>query len=308
MDEQLDVAGAAAARHHVRVQAVGEVDDLLLALAQRAFRFLHVGQIHDLNLADQNRVRRFGLETAASADQLACRAHGCDDRRLFDDHRHDVLLIVDDQVHAEPERHAHDADDVLDHLVGGVEIERMLARGEGAEIRSIDEPALVHGPHALFDAQLVELGYAPSVATHALPPRAVLCHQKAVLGQRDVDHSKTPIPNRFPESVEPSQVVRAGEPKVAAPGPADLVRDAVAPCLGVDLTMLGRDDLRTDRVTQAPARRGHRPRTLRATPQRHRSEGLEPLPLPAPSNRLPAPPPPAAALGATPGSAQPTRA
>ena len=75
MDEQLDVAGAAAARHHVRVQAVGEVDDLLLALAQRLLRLLHVGQIHDLNLADQNRVRRFGLETAARADQLACGAH-----------------------------------------------------------------------------------------------------------------------------------------------------------------------------------------------------------------------------------------
>jgi hypothetical protein len=32
MDAHFDVLGAAAARHHLRMQAVGEVQDLLLAL------------------------------------------------------------------------------------------------------------------------------------------------------------------------------------------------------------------------------------------------------------------------------------
>ena len=146
-----------------------EVDDLLLAVAQRVLRLLDVRQVHDLDLADQDRIRRFGLEAAAVAHELARRAERRDDRRLLDDHRHDVLLVVDDEVQAEPERQAHDADDVLDHLVGGVEIERVLAGGERAEIRRVDEPALVHEPDALFDAQLVELGNSHAVAAHAAP-------------------------------------------------------------------------------------------------------------------------------------------
>ena len=170
VNEQLDVARAATARHHVRVQAVGEIDDLLLALAQGLLRLLHVRQIHDLDLTDQNRIGRFGFETAAGTDQLGGRTQRRDDRRLLDDHRHDVVLVVDDEVHAEPERHAHHADDVLDHLVGGVEIEGVLPGSESAEIRRVDEPALVHGTDALFDAQLVELGYAPAITAHACHP------------------------------------------------------------------------------------------------------------------------------------------
>ena len=47
---------------------------------------------------------------------------------------HDVFALVDDEVHAETERQPHDADDVLDHLVGGGEIERVAARRQRPEV------------------------------------------------------------------------------------------------------------------------------------------------------------------------------
>ncbi len=173
MHEELDVPRTAAARDHVRVEAVREVDDLAAAIAEPPLRSLHVGEVHDLDLADQDRVRRLGAETAVRADQLARRAERRDDRRLLDDHRHDVLLVVDHQVHAETERQAHHADHVLDHLVGGVELERVLARRERAEVGAVDQSALVHGANALLDAQFVEIGNPQPIAhAHRSPTLA----------------------------------------------------------------------------------------------------------------------------------------
>src|SRR5690606_5371995 len=84
----------------------------------------------------------------------------------LDDHRHDVLLAVDDEIHAEPERQAHDADDVLDHLVGGGDVERVAAGRERAKIGGGQQAALVHGAHPFLDAELVELGNSGSIRVH----------------------------------------------------------------------------------------------------------------------------------------------
>jgi hypothetical protein len=81
----------------------------------------------------------------------------------------------------------------------------------------------------------------------AATPRAALCYLKAVVGQRDIDHSKTPIPYRLTERTKRFVVRRASEPEVAAAGAADFVRDAMAARLGADLTVLGRDDVCSDR-------------------------------------------------------------
>ena len=124
------------------------------------------------------------------------------------------------------------------------------ARRERAEVRRIDEAALVDGANALFDGELVELGNAPLVAAHRCHPARVVCHLKAVVGQRDVDHSKTPIRYRFPECVEPFRVGRAREPEIAPAGAADLVRDAMAARFGADLAMLGRDEVHADRFPE----------------------------------------------------------
>ncbi len=76
------------------------------------------------------------------------------------------MAPVDEEVHSEPERHAHHADDVLDHTVGGGKIQRMPAGRQGAEIAVVQYPAIMHGAHALVDAELVKLGN----------PQPIICH------------------------------------------------------------------------------------------------------------------------------------
>jgi hypothetical protein len=77
-----------------------------------------------------------------------------------------------------------------------------------------------------------------------------LCYLKAVVGRRDIDHSKTPIPYRLTERTKRFDVGRASEPEVAAARAADFVRDAMAARLRADLTVLGRDDFRADRLSE----------------------------------------------------------
>jgi hypothetical protein len=74
------------------------------------------------------------------------------------------------------------------------------------------------------------------------------CHPKAVLGQRDVDHSKTPIPNRFPECLEPLRIRCARQTEVAAAGAAHFIGDSEPLRRGTDLTVLGRYDVHADRI------------------------------------------------------------
>ena len=83
------------------------------------------------------------------------------------------------------------ADDVLDHLVGGLEVERVLAGGERAEVRCVQQPPVVDGADPLFDAELVELGN-PQAITNSL--RTLLdarLDRETAGGDLDIDHSET---------------------------------------------------------------------------------------------------------------------
>ncbi len=53
-----------------------------------------------------------------------------DDRRFFDAQRHDVVAAVDQEIEREAERQTEHADDVLDHLVRGLDAQRVIAGGE----------------------------------------------------------------------------------------------------------------------------------------------------------------------------------
>src|SRR5882757_7235388 len=57
---------------------------------------------------------------------------------------------------------------MIDHLVGGVEIERVAPARQRPEIGRVDEAALVNRTHALFDTQLVELWNSGFVAGHGV--------------------------------------------------------------------------------------------------------------------------------------------
>ncbi len=222
MHEQLDVTSATAARHHVRMETVGEVDQVLLAVAQPLLRALHVRQVHDLDLADQDRIGGFCAEPAARADQLRGRAERRNHRRLLDHHGDNVLLVVDEQVHAETERQTHDADDVLDHLVGGFEIERMPPCREGAEIGCVDEAAFVDRTHALFHAQLVEIRNTRSVAAHGVVSRA-RCSTFRPVSARETLITRKPrsVTDRTNAASAPESIAHA-KPRSPPPAPLTL--------------------------------------------------------------------------------------
>jgi hypothetical protein len=78
--------------------------------------------------------------------------------------------------------------------------------------------------------------------------RGALLHYEAVPGQRDVDHSKTPIRYPLRECCERLGLRGARQTEIAPTGAADLVSDAKPPGLVTDLPMLGRDDLYPDRL------------------------------------------------------------
>ena len=62
--KQFDVARATAARHHLRMQTVRQADDLVAVRLQRRDRLQRIAHVDQLNLADQDRIRRAGLEAA----------------------------------------------------------------------------------------------------------------------------------------------------------------------------------------------------------------------------------------------------
>ena len=62
--EYLDVPGAASPRHHLGVQAVGQIENVLLALQQGLPGAWHVGNVNHLHLADEHRVGDLGAVAA----------------------------------------------------------------------------------------------------------------------------------------------------------------------------------------------------------------------------------------------------
>ena len=111
-----------------------------------------------LFLTDLDRIGARGGETAGGAGGLGGEAEGGDDRRLLHRERHHVILAVDQEVDAEADRHAHDADNVLDHGVGVAQVEDGLTVDESLVVLRRQQTAVAHRAHALLHRQLVERG------------------------------------------------------------------------------------------------------------------------------------------------------
>jgi hypothetical protein len=80
--------------------------------------------------------------------------------------------------------------------------------------------------------------------------RGALLHYEAVPGQRDVDHSKTPIRYSLRERCERLGFRATREAEIAPAGAANLVGNAKPARLVTDLAVLGRDDVYPDRFPQ----------------------------------------------------------
>ena len=94
-------------------QPVSRVED---ALADR----LRVGNANDLYLTDHHRVGGVGRDLPMVADKFCQMTGRGDDGGFLNRHGNQIILIIDEEVRRQTERHAEDADDVLDHLVGDV--------------------------------------------------------------------------------------------------------------------------------------------------------------------------------------------
>jgi hypothetical protein len=70
MNVQLNIPSAAAARHHIGVKAIGEIQNFAFVVEQCLAGLFDIAEVDDLYLAYQYRVCRFGLEAAAAADEL----------------------------------------------------------------------------------------------------------------------------------------------------------------------------------------------------------------------------------------------
>ena len=151
------------ARHHFRVQRIGEVQDFFLALQDCGLRLGNMRNFDDLDLADEDRVGAAGFEAARIANRLRCGGQRSDNRRFFDRQRHDVILAVHQEIQAQPSRQAHHADDVLDHLVGGIDIEHRLAAGQGLVVVLGEQAALAHHADTVFHRHLVETGNSRTI-------------------------------------------------------------------------------------------------------------------------------------------------
>ena len=121
--EDLDAAGTAAASHHVRMPAVGQLHEFLTACEQVGPGALRVGNVDDLDLADQKRLVGDARKTAGLAHEPCRGTDRRDDRGLLDHHGNQVVAAVDLEIQAESHRQREHADDVLDQPVGGGHVE-----------------------------------------------------------------------------------------------------------------------------------------------------------------------------------------
>ncbi len=144
-----NVHRTAAAGHHARVQAVGESQYFLALRQDCADRQIHVRDLDDLDLADEDWRRGGGLIAATAARQLGRGAQRRDDRRFLHHQWHHVVAAVDEKIQPQPDRQAEYADDVLDHLVGAVDVQGGLAAGQFRQVGVREQAALVHGAHPL---------------------------------------------------------------------------------------------------------------------------------------------------------------
>ena len=194
--EQLDVARAAAARDHVRVKAVREVEDLLLAIAQRVLR-----------AAPCRAGSRPG--SGRSGSDPSPRARKPPDART--------------SLRREPSAATTDGSSTTIGTTYSLPLTRkFMPRPSGrpmtpttfsiilsAASRSsvclplasarksvvLSRPRSCTSAHPFLDAQLVELGNAQAVRTH-LASSPTLVDNKAVLGQAEIDHSKSLVDPR----------------------------------------------------------------------------------------------------------------
>ncbi len=156
--EILDTFRATAALLQFRLQAVCQDEYFVLCGVQLLNHGIRVLDLDDLDLSNRHRVRRHDLKAAAFPGQLRRATHGGDDRRFLDDHRYDVVLVVDEEIRRNGERQAEYADDVFDHLVGGLHRQQAFIAQQELLVGRRDQSVVRQRLDAVGMTQSVKIG------------------------------------------------------------------------------------------------------------------------------------------------------
>jgi hypothetical protein len=156
VQDHLEVGRSAAACHQPGMEAVGQVEYLLLALQQVLARAARVRHVDDLDLADQDGLGAPGPESAGGTYSLGREVERGYHRGLLDAQGHHVVLAVDQEVERQAEREPHHSDHVLDHGVGVGQGEQPVAAEEGLGLLLGQQTAVADRPHTLGDRELVK--------------------------------------------------------------------------------------------------------------------------------------------------------
>ena len=151
MVEHFNVPRAATARDHVWMQPVGQIHDFLLVRRERCDRGFHIPDIDHLHLSDQDRVGRRRLKSAGQARRARGAREPGDNGRFLYGKGHDVVFAVDEEVERDAQGQAQHADNILDHLVRGLTLERVLASGQCLHIFICQQAAFSQRGDAITD-------------------------------------------------------------------------------------------------------------------------------------------------------------
>src|SRR5699024_3619782 len=116
--DHFDIARATTTGHHLRMQAVRQVQNFFLFLQNHLLGASRVRYVDDLDLPDQHGPVGNGSEATGLTDHFGRRRYGGDDRRFLDHHGNQVVPAVDGKVEAQPHGQAEGADHVFNQPIG----------------------------------------------------------------------------------------------------------------------------------------------------------------------------------------------
>ena len=112
-----------------------------------------VGHPGDVHLPAEQGFVAARLDTAGLPRKQCSKARTGHDRRLLDDHRHQVIAAVDEEIRCDRKRQAKDANDIFDHAIGTRRHQHLTALAQQLGIGSTEETRALQLADALGEIQ-----------------------------------------------------------------------------------------------------------------------------------------------------------
>ena len=169
-DPHVEVATAAATRHHAWDGFVGDSENQIAFCLDACLRLVRIGDVIELNLGGHDRRCRLTEKTAGHPDLTGGVRRSRDDGRLLDGHWHQHIVAVHAEVESHRKGQAMHPDHVFAHAVGDLEREA---------------PTILQMQHGLLGKQTgVDHGAKPVFDVLAIKPRDAARHGWWLLGHQ----------------------------------------------------------------------------------------------------------------------------